>query len=107
MLAVESKVAAGTAPPREPAGYWKHIVEPVEPFLESVARRLAKQVNEFDPALVQYAEYALNGHGKHLRPTLVALAANSLGQTNDSHVTVAVIIEMVHLALMNDPLGPQ
>ena len=100
MLAVESKVAAGTAPQREPAGYWKHIVEPVEPFLESVARRLAKQVNEFDPALAQYAEYALNGNGKHLRPTLVALAANSLGQTNDSHVTVAVIIEMVHLATL-------
>ena len=100
MLAVESKVAAGTAPRLEPAGYWKHIVEPVEPFLEAVARRLAKQVNEFDPALAQYAEYALNGNGKHLRPTLVALAANSLGQTNDSHVTVAVIIEMVHLATL-------
>ena len=100
MLAVESKVAGVTAPQLEPAGFWKHIVEPVEPFLESVARRLAKQVNEFDPALAQYAEYALNGHGKHLRPTLVALAANSLGQTNDSHVTVAVIIEMVHLATL-------
>ncbi len=100
MLAVESKVAAVPAPYPEPAGYWKHIVEPVEPFLESVARRLAKQVNEFDPALAQYAEYALNGNGKHLRPTLVALAANSLGQTNDSHVTVAVIIEMVHLATL-------
>ncbi len=100
MLAVASKVGAETSPQIEPAGYWKHIVEPVEPFLESVASRLAKQVNEFDPALAQYAEYALNGHGKHLRPTLVALAANSLGQTNDSHVTVAVIIEMVHLATL-------
>ncbi len=100
MLAVESKVGTEATPRLEPAGYWKHIVEPVEPFLESVARRLAKQVNEFDPALAQYAEYALNGHGKHLRPTLVALAANSLGQTNDSHVTVAVIIEMVHLATL-------
>ena len=100
MLAVESKVAGVTAPPREPAGYWKHIVEPVEPFLETVARRLAKQVNEFDPALAQYAEYALKGNGKHLRPTLVALVANSLAQTNDSHVTVAVIIEMVHLATL-------
>jgi len=100
MLAVESKVAAGNVPRLGSAGYWKHIVEPVEPFLESVARRLAKQVTEFDPALAQYAEYALNGHGKHLRPTLVALAANSLGQTNDSHVNVAVIIEMVHLATL-------
>ena len=102
MLAVDSKIAAGNGrtPHPETAAAWKQIVEPVEPFLESVATRLARQVNEFDPALAQYAEYALNGHGKHLRPTLVALAANSLGKTNDSHVTVAVIIEMVHLATL-------
>jgi octaprenyl-diphosphate synthase len=102
MLAVESKIAAGNGrtPQPESAAAWKQIVEPVEPFLESVATRLARQVHEFDPALAQYAEYALNGHGKHLRPTLVALAANSLGKTNDSHATVAVIIEMVHLATL-------
>jgi octaprenyl-diphosphate synthase len=99
MLAVESKVAAPDPQP-EPAGDWKQIIEPVEPFLESVAERLAKQVREFDPALSKYAEYALNGHGKHLRPTLVALAASSLGKTSDAHVTVAVIIEMVHLATL-------
>jgi octaprenyl-diphosphate synthase len=102
MLAVESKITAGNGrtPNPETAAAWKQIVEPVEPFLESVAARLAQQVHEFDPALAQYAEYALNGHGKHLRPVLVALAANSLGKVNDSHVTVAVIIEMVHLATL-------
>ncbi len=57
-------------------------------------------MNEFDAALTPYAEYALNGNGKHLRPALVALSANALGGTNDSHVTVAVIIEMVHLATL-------
>jgi octaprenyl-diphosphate synthase len=35
-----------------------------------------------------------------LRPTLVALAANSIGKISDSHVTAAVIIEMVHLATL-------
>ena len=75
-------------------------MEPVEPFLDAVTPRLEKQVHEFDPGLAPYAEYALTGNGKHLRPTLVALAANSLGKLNDSHVTVAVIIEMVHLATL-------
>ena len=75
-------------------------MEPVEPFLESVSQRLAAQVNEFDPALAPYAEYALAGNGKHLRPTLVALSASALGQIRDAHVTVAVIIEMVHLATL-------
>ena len=84
----------------DPTCSWKKIVEPVEPFLDAVARRLEKQVHEFDPGLAPYAEYALTGNGTHLRPTLVALAANSLGKVNDSHVTVAVIIEMVHLATL-------
>jgi octaprenyl-diphosphate synthase len=88
------------APRAEPACSWKDLVEPVEPFLDAVSQRLAKQVNEFDPAIAPYAEYALTGNGKHLRPTLVALSANSLGKINDAHVTVAVIIEMVHLATL-------
>ncbi len=103
MLAVESKIATAKdagRPHTEPPSSWKHIVEPVEPFLDAVSLRLAQQVNAFDPALAPYAEYALTGNGKHLRPTLVALAANCLGKTNDSHVTVAAIIEMVHLATL-------
>ena len=75
-------------------------MEPVEPFLAAVHTRLAKQVEEFDSAIEPYAEYALNGNGKHLRPALVALSAGSLGQPSESHVTVAVIIEMVHLATL-------
>ena len=103
MLAADSKVVA--APSMDPLhseapGSWKQIVEPVEPFLEAVHARLAKQVDDFDPAIGPYAEYALNGSGKHLRPALVALTANALGELNDSHVTVAMIIEMVHLATL-------
>lgn len=79
---------------------WKDIAKPVEPFLEAVAHRLAKQVREFDPAIVSYAEYALMGQGKQLRPALVALSANAMGKLDDAHITVAVIIEMVHLATL-------
>ena len=83
-----------------PANPWKQIVEPVEPFLDAVSQGLAKQVDAFDPALRQYAEYALTGNGKQLRPALVALSANAVGKPHESHVTVAVIIEMVHLATL-------
>src|SRR5450432_3498350 len=103
MLAAESKTVAARgsdALNSEKAISWKQIVEPVEPFLDSVHARLARQVDEFDPALAAYAEYALTGNGKHLRPALVALTANALGKVNDSHVTAAVIIEMVHLATL-------
>src|SRR5882672_7781946 len=103
MLAADSKVVA---PPGrdplivEPPDPWKQIIDPIEPFLQAVSDRLAKQVDSFDPAIVPYADYALNGQGKHLRPALVALTADALGKLGDSHVTVAVIIEMVHLATL-------
>ena len=103
MLAVESKVArAETADSLKanPNRSWKHIVEPLEPFLQAVTQRLIEQVNGFDPQIVPYAQYALNGSGKHLRPTLVALAANAIGKAGDAHVNAAVIIEMVHLATL-------
>src|SRR5579862_9245073 len=103
MLAVESKVVrAETADSLKanPNRSWKHIVEPLEPFLQAVTQRLIEQVNGFDPQIVPYAQYALNGSGKHLRPTLVALAANAIGKTGDAHVNAAVIIEMVHLATL-------
>ena len=101
MLAADSNVVSGPITERcEPAFSWKQIIGPVEPFLESVSERLKHQVRAFDPELIPYAEYALNGHGKHLRPALVALTANAVGKASDAHVTVAVIIEMVHLATL-------
>ncbi|MDD5140350.1 MAG: polyprenyl synthetase family protein [Verrucomicrobiales bacterium] len=72
----------------------------MNPFLQAVNERLIQQANDFDPKIVPYAQSALNGSGKHLRPTLVALAGSAVGKTGDAQVTVAVIIEMVHLATL-------
>lgn len=79
---------------------WRQIIDPVEPFLEAVSGRLSQQVAAFHPEIAPYADYALNGQGKQLRPALVVLAARSLGPVKDEHVTVAVVIEMVHLATL-------
>jgi octaprenyl-diphosphate synthase len=101
MLAAESKVGNSQLEhSSDPARSWKLIVEPVEPFLHAVTQRLTRQTRDFDPQIVPYAEHALNNGGKHLRPTLVALAAGCFGKPNESHVTAAVIIEMVHLATL-------
>src|SRR5438445_5226449 len=103
MLAAESKAVGPSVRDTmsvEPAFSWKQIIDPVEPFLQAVNDRLAKQVDSFTPAIVPYADYTLTGQGKHLRPALVALTANAVGKLSDSHVTVAVIIEMVHLATL-------
>jgi len=102
MFTADSKVAPSARDAVQPsrAHSWREYIGPVEPFLESVDRQLAQQVKTFEPEIVAYADYALNGQGKHLRPALVALTANALGKANDAHVRVAVIIEMVHLATL-------
>jgi octaprenyl-diphosphate synthase len=103
MFAADSKVVSApmsATAKLEPVFSWKQIIDPVEPFLDAVGHRLAKQVSAFDPEIVPYADYAINGEGKQLRPALVALTANALGKVSDAHVTVAVIIEMVHLATL-------
>jgi octaprenyl-diphosphate synthase len=103
MLAAQSK-AAGQGVARPPKSNlnrsWKHLVEPLEPFLQTVTQGLMRQAHDFDPQIVPYAKYALAGGGKRLRPALVALAARSLGPVKEDHVTAAVIIEMVHLATL-------
>ena len=103
MLAAESKAVGLSVvlpPPQESPPSWRRIVEPVEPFLRAVADRLAEQVEDFEPEIAAHARYALTSQGKQLRPALVALSAESTGGLNDDLVTVATIIEMVHLATL-------
>jgi octaprenyl-diphosphate synthase len=103
MLAAESNAVAArvpAAPPSETFWTWEQIVGSVDPFLQAVGRRMAEQIQAFDPEIACYAEYALTGQGKQLRSALVALSAGAAGKLNDAHVSVAVIIEMVHLATL-------
>jgi len=98
MLGVDTSTA--TAPPPQVSLGWKQITDAVEPFRRKVALRLAAQTKEFDPQIAEFAQYALTAQGKQLRPMLVALSGEALGKINDSHLTVAVIIEMIHLATL-------
>src|SRR5438093_6211422 len=100
MLATNTQSGASSSLTSSLSLRWKEIVEPVRPFLDEVANRLAQQIEAFDPQIAPYAEYALTNQGKQLRPVLVALSAGAVGRLNDGLVTVATIIEMVHLATL-------
>src|SRR4051812_20932078 len=103
MLAAETRVTPhsdSVAHLVKPPADWKQIVQPLEPFLQAVSKRMGEQISAFEPDLACYAEYALTAQGKQLRPALVGLAARSVGPLEDAHTTVAVIIEMVHLATL-------
>jgi len=103
MLAVKSKAADYTpadARSSESSSTWKQIVGPVEPFLRAVTVFLEEQLGAFEPEIAAYARYALTSQGKQFRPALVALSAGASGNQSDGLVTVAAIIEMVHLATL-------
>ncbi len=101
MLAAESgRVAVPSRSSTPHVSTWKQIAEAVDPFLQSVARQLAAQTEEFEPQIATFARYALTAQGKQLRPMLVSLSGEAAGGLNDSHLTVAVIIEMIHLATL-------
>lgn len=103
MLGVHSSAGAASLTVEvssDSAPAWKQVVGSVDPFLKAVAQRLAEQIQEFDPEIAGYAEYALTGQGKQLRPALVALSGEAAGQLNDDHIMAAVIVEMVHLATL-------
>jgi octaprenyl-diphosphate synthase len=103
MLAAETRGAPSSdsvALLAKPPVDWKQIVQPLQPFLHAVSTRMEEQISAFETDLASYAAYALNAQGKQLRPALVGLSANATGTIQDSHVTVAVIIEMVHLATL-------
>src|SRR5665213_2544208 len=102
MLAAENTLAQAPVSVSPPPSFlgWKQIADGVEPFLQRVAQRLVAQTEEFEPQIAAFAQYALTAQGKQLRPILVSLAGEASGKLNDSHLTVAVIIEMIHLATL-------
>ena len=102
MLGVETSTVTSVtgASPRQFSLGWKQIAEAVEPFLQKTAALLAAQTEEFEPQIAGFAQYALTAQGTQLRPILVSLSGDSVGEVNDSHLKLAVIIEMVHLATL-------
>jgi octaprenyl-diphosphate synthase len=72
----------------------------IQPDLEKIEERIHFQVQEFDPAISGYVSYALDSHGKRLRPALVLLAAGASGRVQPTHFDLAIVVELIHLATL-------
>ncbi len=100
MAATRSLPLDVSRPANRPAESWDAIVSCARPFLTRVSAKIAAQVDLFEPEIAGYARYALGSQGKQLRPALVALSGGAIGSATEELVTLAVIIEMVHLATL-------
>ncbi len=72
----------------------------IKPQLDAVEATVHAQTEAFDPAIRGYVLYACQTHGKRLRPALALLSAGATGEISERHQSLAVIIELVHLATL-------
>jgi octaprenyl-diphosphate synthase len=79
---------------------FKKTFELINTHLYSVEERIRAQARAFDPAMEGYVSYVCGSAGKRLRPALALLAGGATGKISASHVDLAVIIELIHIATL-------
>jgi len=78
----------------------KQAFEPIAEGLSQVEERIRAQAKAFDPAIEHYVAYAIQSHGKRLRPALALLAGGATGAILPAHSDLAVIVELIHAATL-------
>ena len=79
--------------------------ELINPHLYTVEERIRAQAKAFDHAVEGYVSYVCDAGGKRLRPALALLSAGATGKITPSHVDLAVILELIHIAsLVHDDI---
>src|SRR5438552_7646754 len=76
------------------------VASVVQPQLDEVSARIARQTEAFDPAIEGYISYALDSGGKRMRPLVALLAGAATGAVTKAHIDLAVIVELIHLATL-------
>jgi len=74
--------------------------ELINTHLYTVEERIRAQAKAFDPAVEGYVSYVCGVGGKRLRPALALLSGGATGKISASHVDLAVILELVHIATL-------
>ncbi len=90
----------GNAAAASPTSSLAKVAKLVQPHLEEVETRIARQAAAFDPAIEGYVVYAVGSRGKRLRPLITLLAGGATGKINSGHVDLAVIVELIHIATL-------
>lgn len=78
----------------------ERLYAPVEDTLLQVESLLRRELQHKDPRVDEMLHHARSLAGKRLRPTLLLLVAQSLGEIADSHVVLAAVVEIIHTATL-------
>ena len=76
------------------------ITDCVQPQLDAVERLFHRELHSDLPCVNTLVKHVSRFHGKMLRPLLVLLSGKACGELTDAHVTIATVVEMVHMATL-------
>ena len=68
--------------------------------MQKVEELLRLQLRSADPYVDQLVKHGFRLGGKRLRPALLLLAGMACGTLNSAHITLAVVMEMIHTATL-------
>ncbi len=77
-----------------------NLTECIAPQLEAVERLFHHELNSDLPCVNVLVKHVSRFRGKMLRPCLVLLSGKACGALGDAHVTIATVVEMVHMATL-------
>lgn len=72
----------------------------IQPELEQVNTLFGEELASDVPAVQQLVKYVSRFRGKMLRPVLLLLAGKAVGKVTYEHITLATVVEMVHMATL-------
>lgn len=86
--------------PADTRSLLRELFVPIEDDLAEVERRLQQELRHNDAAIDKLAQHSFRIGGKRLRPALLLLSAQAVGEVNDAHHTLAAVVEMIHTATL-------
>src|SRR5947209_596168 len=76
------------------------LTECIAPYLDAVERLFDQELQSELPGVNVLVKHVSRFRGKMLRPSLVLLWGKACGELTDAHVTVATVVEMVHMSTL-------
>jgi len=76
------------------------IAAPIARDLEQVDDLIARALHSDSPAVQKLVEHVARFGGKRVRPAVLLLFARVFGDIDDTHRTLAAVVEMIHLATL-------
>jgi len=89
-----------TQPPADLQRTLASLYAPIERDLRRVDARLRDELHSENPDVDAVIGHGIRLSGKRLRPALLLLSAQTAGQINDDHITLAAVVEMIHTATL-------